>query len=228
LGVELSKHIKKYGIPWGYYSDRHAIFKTARPNSEKEDFDDTQLYRALKALGIELICANSAQAKGRVEKANQTLQDRLVKELRLRGINTMEAANAYLPEFLEEYNRKFAVPAASNDDAHKPLYHSDEQLRQIFSFQATRTVSKNLEFSYKNTVYQLISKGGGYHLRHAKVTVCEHLDAEVSVIYHEKSLQYKTMRKVRRGPPIADAKEINAVVDSMIQQTCQVPLGQEE
>jgi hypothetical protein len=187
-------------------------------NSEKEDFEETQLHRALKSLGIGLICANSPQAKGRVEKANQTLQDRLVKELRLRGINTMEAANAYLPEFLEEYNRKFAVPAVSNNDAHRQLYHSEEQLRQIFSFQSTRTVSKNLEFSYKSTVYQLISKGGGYHLRHAKVTVCEHLDEKVSVIYHEKALQYKTMSKIRRGPPVADAKEINAVVDRMIEQ----------
>jgi transposase len=217
----IQESVKKYGRPVSYYSDRHAIFKTARPNSENEDFEETQLHRALNDLGIELICANSPQAKGRVERANQTLQDRLVKELRLRGINTMEEANAYLPEFLEEYNRKFAVPAASNDDANRPLYHNKEQLRQIFSVQTTRRVSKNLEFSHKNIVYQLISKGGGYNLRNAKVTVCEHLDAEVSVIYHEKSLQYKTMRKTRLGPQIADAKEINTILDCMIQKSCQ-------
>ncbi len=75
----------------------------------------------MRELQIEIICANTPQAKGRVERANQTLQDRLVKEMRLRGISSLEAGNAYLPEFIVGFNRRFGVQPISQHDAHRPL-----------------------------------------------------------------------------------------------------------
>jgi hypothetical protein len=92
----VQEHIETYGRPLSYYSDRHSIFKTTRKDCFDGVFKETQLHRALKELDIELICAHSPQAKGRVERANNTLQNRLVKEMRLRGISSIEAANAYL------------------------------------------------------------------------------------------------------------------------------------
>ena len=79
----------------------------------------TQFGRALAELNIEILCANSSQAKGRVERANRTLQDRLVKELRLAGVSDMEAGNAFLPGFIERFNERFAVRAAKSEDLHR-------------------------------------------------------------------------------------------------------------
>lgn len=105
-------HLRLYGRPLAYYSDRHSIFKTTREQSVDGRFADTQLHRALRELKIGLICAHSPQAKGRVERANQTLQDRLIKELRLRGISSIEQANAYIPiidHFAHWMTRKLSV-----------------------------------------------------------------------------------------------------------------------
>nr|VXZ93046.1 Integrase core domain [Klebsiella pneumoniae] len=101
----LRDYLDKYGRPLALYSDRHSIFRVNNPEREGEL---TQFTRAIKTLGIEPIHANSPQAKGRVERANQTLQDRLVKELRLRNISDIETANLWLSEFVKDYNSRFA------------------------------------------------------------------------------------------------------------------------
>ena len=98
----------------------------------------------MDALGIKIIYANSAEAKGRVERANQTLQDRLVKELRLAGISDIETANKFLPGFIEKHNEKFAVEPKNKNNIHRPLSLSDEELNLIFSIRTIRTVSKSL------------------------------------------------------------------------------------
>ena len=103
----------------------------------------TQFGRALKELDIELICAHSPQAKGRVERANQTLQDRLTKELRLHGICTVAAANVYLPEVIADYNQRFAVAPRSAESAHRPLVQG-EDLERTLTLCEKRTLSKNL------------------------------------------------------------------------------------
>lgn len=123
-----------------FYSDRHSIFTKHDP----EDPTPTQFERAVKALGIEPIRALSPQAKGRVERSFQTLQDRLVKALRLAGINTLEAANALLPRFIEHYNDRFAKPARHPQDAHRPLEIDAERLSQMTCEQHSRTLSKSL------------------------------------------------------------------------------------
>lgn len=128
-------------------SDQASVF---RVNSKQARGGDghTQFGRALYELNIESICANSSQAKGRVERANLTLQDRLVKELRLRNISTMEGANAYTPCFVDDFNRRFAKPPPRNDwDAHRPV-REDEDLALVFTVREKRKVSHVLNLQY--------------------------------------------------------------------------------
>lgn len=212
----IESHLKSYGCPLAYYSDRHSIFKTTRKDCVDGRLADTQLHRALRELKIELICANSSQAKGRVERANQTLQDRLIKEMRLRQISSIEEANAYIPEFLKLYNNRFSVEPEIPQDAHQPVYHALDALRRILSIQTTRKLSKNLQFSHKRTLYQIERPGGGYRFRHTEVIVCEHTDGSVEVLCHKKPLQYKVLQHQNNQPLTADKKEINMIMDQIV------------
>ncbi|MDP1723122.1 MAG: ISNCY family transposase, partial [Alphaproteobacteria bacterium] len=151
----LEPYLKTHGRPIALYSDRHSIFKTTRQECVDGRLSDTQFHSSLRNLDIELICARSSQAKGRVERANQTLQDRLIKEMRLAKINTMEEGNAYLSEFIIKYNQKFAIEPIQSEDAHRPLYQDAAKLRQILSQQSTRKLSKNLEISHNRLIYQI-------------------------------------------------------------------------
>lgn len=105
-------------------------------------------------LNIDIICANTPAAKGRVERANSTLQERLVKELRLRGISTIDAANAFAPEFIADFNARFAKAPKNDFDAHRPLLDS-EVLDDIFALQERRKVSKSLTIHYQRRLYLL-------------------------------------------------------------------------
>ena len=152
---EASQHyLEHYGKPIAFYSDKHGIFRVNQPQSLGLGKELTQFGRAMQELDIQIICANTPQAKGRVERAVQTLQDRLVKELRLRGICDMETGNAYLPEFRDDYNWRFAVTPRSNHNAHRPLLPHDD-LDHIFTLQVTRTLSKNLTVQYNKVFYQI-------------------------------------------------------------------------
>lgn len=209
------EHINKHGIPAAFYGDRSGIF---RVNVEESKYaGQTQFERALKFLGIVMICANSPQAKGRVERANGILQDRLVKEMRLRGINTIEEANKFLPEFIEMYNAKFAVEPRNKVDAHRRNNFKANEIDVAFSFHYQRKLSKNLELSYKNVIYQMITVGHGYTMRYAMVTVCEDLAGKVKIIYKGKSQQYKCYNKQQhRTAPVVDVKEINQKVNKVL------------
>src|SRR5499427_9303964 len=117
-------YLKRYGKPIAFYSDKHATFRVNKKDAVGGD-GMTQFGRALHDLNIDIICANTSQAKGRVERANLTLQDRLVKELRLAGISTIDAGNAFLPGFMEDFNRRFAKAPLSDKDVHRPLSEHD-------------------------------------------------------------------------------------------------------
>ncbi len=134
-----------------FYSDKASIFRVVDARG-KQARGDTQFGRALSELNIDSLCANTPQAKGRVERAHLTLQDRLVKELRLRGISTPEAGNAYLPEFAQDYNERFSREPQSPHDAHRPV-RDGEDLDQIFTWQEERKLSKNLTVHYKSILY---------------------------------------------------------------------------
>ena len=125
-----------------YYSDRHSIFTTSAAKCEDRLIKDTQFHRALRSINIELICARSPQAKGRVERANHTLQDRLIKEMRLAGISNMHSANNFAKAFIKKYNEKFAVLPKNKQDAHQPLHHSPACLEKIYSINTLRKSSK--------------------------------------------------------------------------------------
>lgn len=208
-------YIKQYGRPVSFYSDRHGIFRINIPEAESGT-GETQFSRAMRELGIKVICANSPQAKGRVERANKTLQDRLVKELRLRNINDIDAANAYLPEFMEAHNKHFSQAPLNSVDAHRRELPSDDVLDLIFSFQETRTLSKNLEMSYKNIIYQIQTVGKGYQMRHAKITVYDNKQGTIKLMYKGKNLDFLTIDKKKRAVMISDSKQINAVVEQKI------------
>ena len=206
----LSCYLASYGRPVSLYSDKHSIF---RVNAKDCEGKLTQFSRALKTLDIEAIHANTPQAKGRVKRANKTLQDRLVKELRLLNISDMESAKQYLPSFVEDYNRRFAVPPRSDQDAHRPVLHSAQELSQILSIHHVRTLTKNLTCQFNNIEYQIQTKTKGYRLRKSKVTLCEAFNGEITILQHGKVLDYRVLQEGEAPPPIVDEKGIHYAVD---------------
>ena len=126
----LKGYLETHGRPIAFYSDRHSIFRVPRKDA-KGGQGMTQFGRALAELNIEILCASSSQAKGRVERVNRTLQDRLVKELRMAGVSSIEAGNAFLPDFIARFNARFAVAPARPNDLHRPLNIPPERLRMI-------------------------------------------------------------------------------------------------
>ncbi|MBN8190513.1 ISNCY family transposase, partial [Salipiger thiooxidans] len=144
----LERYLAAHGRPVAFYSDKHSVFRVAKQGA-KSGHGMTQFGRALNDLNIEILCANSSQAKGRVERANRTLQDRLVKELRLAGVCDMAAGNAILPRFLARHNAKFAKAPLRADNLHRSLNMEPERLREILCFRDERYVTRQLAFSYE-------------------------------------------------------------------------------
>lgn len=210
----LHDHILAHGVPVALYSDKHSIFRINAVDADPEA--ETQFSRAARELGIECIHAHSPQAKGRVERANQTLQDRLVKEMRLAGINDMDTANAWLQGYIADYNRRFAVNPKDISDAHLPYMGTRETLISILSVQVTRMLSKNLSCQYKNKLLQVATTGTGLGLRGANVTVHEHFDGSQELLWKKRKLVYSTMDKPQRQSPVADGKSVNAQVDKAV------------
>jgi len=213
-------YIRAYGKPLALYVDKHSIFKTTRFGSGLSGIDDslkdTQFTKAMRELGIELICANSPQAKGRVEKVNRTLQDRLVKEMRLKGINNMEEGNKYLSSFIKMFNEKFAVDPASKENAHRPLLVS-ENLKEILVKKEVRILSKNLEFQYGNKLYQVKTERALYALRHAPIVVNEDWDGLVKVYYKGKELKVEVVERLPLAK-VAGSKEIYQEVEKIVRK----------
>jgi transposase len=206
-------YIERCGRPLAFYSDKFAVFRHNRVCLTGEAI--TQFQRAMQSLDIELICANSSQAKGRVERVNGTLQDRLVKEMRLQGIASMEEANAFLPRFMADFNRRFAVLPSSSLDAHRRVLPSPEALKRIFSLQYEREISKNLEIHYDNKVYQLQEIWGkGYRLRYAVATVCVDLTGEITLVYKERVLAYVCRQTPQRATAVLGQKDLTAKLDA--------------
>jgi transposase len=143
----LEQHLGRYGRPRAIYTDRHAVFEA------RDGKGETQMQRALKELDIQLILALSPQAKGRVERANRTLQDRLVKEMALRGIKTIEEANKFANTFMEIWNKKFSKEPMSSFDAHRSLEGYD--LPRILSRKETRTLLVDLSFQFNGDFYSV-------------------------------------------------------------------------
>jgi transposase len=212
-GEAAREYFERSGKPVAFYSDKHGIFRVNQARPQGLSSGLTQFGRAMQELEIQIICADSPQAKGRVERANQTLQDRLVKELRLRGIADMAAGNAYLPEFRAEFNRRFAVQPRSTHDAHRPLLKT-ENLELILSHQKTGTLSKNLTVQANKVIYQIQSDRPDYSLRQAQVTVCENAQGRVTILYKNKPLAYTIFQKPIRQAEVVDTKTLDRQIQS--------------
>lgn len=200
-------YFRQSGKPVAFYSDKHSIFRVNLPSAGAQP-DLTQFGRAMQALEIQIICANTPQAKGRVERVIQTLQDRLPKEMRLCNISSHEAGNAYLPEFVQEFNTHFSQDPSSDVDAHRPLT-PQEDLARILTWQETRTLSKNLTLQFYKTVYQIRTERPSYALRNAQVTVCLNAQEELTILYNGKSLSYTLYNQQAHQAEVVSAKQLD-------------------
>jgi hypothetical protein len=193
----LQGYLDAHGCPVAFYSDKHTVFRVNRPDA-KGGSGMTQFGRALAELNIEILCANSSQAKGRVERANRTLQDRLVKELRLAGVCDMESANGFLPAFLERFNERFVVPALKPENLHRPLNVVAARLTDILCHREQRYVSEQLTMSYDRKQIILerddLSEGlGGKY-----VDIYDFPDGRLEVRWKGHSLPYRVYSKDQR------------------------------
>lgn len=204
---EASKgYLETYGRPLAFYSDKHAVFRINRENA-LSGAGATQFKRAMEELDIELICAHSPQAKGRVERRNRDLQNRLIKALRLRKISSMQEANAFLPQFIVDFNKRFAKAPLDPNNAHRPLLR-EHILETILAHQEKRQLSKNLTLQYKNTIYQVLSDRPAYALKKTWVTVIEEMTGEISIYHHGERLHYTSSEQDYRNAEVLSCKEI--------------------
>ena len=188
------RYLETHGKPMAFYSDRLSVFHVHARDRAQGGPGLSQFGRALRALNIDLLCARSPEAKGRVERANSTLQDRLVKELRLRGLNDPVAATPSLPVFLADHNQRFAKPPAVAYDAHRPLRPADD-LAALFTLQETRRISRQLTVHYKRDLYVLADTLATRRLRGATAMISEADDGTVTIRAHDQVLAARRFPK---------------------------------
>ena len=204
----LREHLEKHGRPLGLYVDKHVTFKVNREELKK-GVGIAHFGKVLKDLEIELICANSPQAKGRIERSNGVLQDRLIKEMRLEKINSIEKANAFLPQFFEKHNERFKKEAANPEDAHRAMRKKDN-LERIFSRKDTRRLSKDLTFQHHGNLYLIETKTPN-RMKHAYVEVFWKGSQPIEVEYNRRKLKYKLWEeRAYEQPTTMDSKEIGS------------------
>jgi hypothetical protein len=205
-------YLEAWGKPVAFYSDKHGVFRVNHPGALGGD-GMTQFGRALHALNIDIICANSSPAKGRVERANKTLQDRLVKELRLAGAATLAEGNALLPVFIADYNARFAKPPANNKDLHRPLRAGDD-LDDAFAWKEERTLSQALTLQYDKVVFILEPSEQAKAAIGKRVTVVDYPDGRLAIRYRGVELAYRTFDKIRQvsQAAIVENKQLGAAL----------------
>jgi len=209
----LHAYLQAHGRPEALYTDKHAVFSVNHKNEDGSAEGVTAFQKSLEELGIEAILAHSPQAKGRVERVNRTLQSRLVKELRLRKISSLEQGNKYLEQYMLEHNKRFAVEPLSQENRHTALSaQQKERLELILSHKARRTVSKNLVVQFQREYYQLILPTPGHRIKKSGVFVCRNRHNELLIMdFQGQCLEYKRIAKPLPAPKICDAKAIEAL-----------------
>jgi len=194
----MERYIRRYGLPQSIYLDKHSTYKTIRqPNLEEElrgKRAATQFERALGELRIEMIHADSPQAKGRVERLFGTLQDRLIKDMRLAKISSIEEANTFLEEYLQDYNERFSRVPKREGDLHRSL-PEEINLREIFCLKGTRTINDGYIIKWKNRLFILDKPS--LALRRRKVEVREHFDGEITFQFKERYLDSHEVFEVK-------------------------------
>jgi transposase len=218
-------YLQQWGKPIAFYSDKHGIFRSTHASEKDRTSGLTQFGRALYELNIDIICANTPQAKGRVERANQTLQDRLVKELRLRGIDTIAAANAYAPEFMADFNRRFGKAPRNPKDMHRP-FAAHENLDGAMCRKEIRKLSQALTLSYDKVLFLLDPTDLAKALAGTKLIVCDYPDGRLEIIHEGTSLPYRTfdtLRSVHRSEVVENKR-----LDDMLAVVAELQVGREQ
>jgi len=189
------EYVQKHGIPESIYHDRFSTYSMNHKTAKENPDTKTQFQRAMTTLGVECIEAGSSQAKGRVENFFGTLQDRLIKEMRLKGISTKEEANQYLiDEFIPMYNKMFAVAPRKDGNAHTALTKEKMKvLPSIFSRHDTRVVTNDFTISFKKTTIQLQKKQPCNIYPKDRITVETHLDGVIYLRNNKKYLNFQIL-----------------------------------
>jgi len=206
------EYFDKNGLPLSVYLDKFSTYKINHKNAVDNQDMITQFARAMKQVGVKAITAHSPQAKGRVERMFQTLQDRLVKELKLAGISTIEEANKFLKEYIPKFNAKFAVAPKRKNNLHKKLdKQTTEKLPQIFSIQAQRKVNNDYTVMFKNNFLQLDREQLTTVYKKDAIIVEEHLDGAIKLCLRNHYLNYTAL-------PERPKKEINIKLAALTKQ----------
>ncbi len=195
----LEIHLRKYGLPRALYTDKYTVFKSRSGKGK------TQMQIALQELDIELILANSPQAKGRVERSNRTLQDRLTKEFRLRGIRSVEEANEFAGEFIERYNEKFSKKPMSDFDAHRPLEGYD--LHRILCRREERSLNLSGIFQFNKVCYQVQGISELRRLNRKKVEI-RIKDEKMRVFLENQEIQVLPLTEIMKQPSELERREL--------------------
>jgi hypothetical protein len=196
-------YMQRWGIPLSVYLDKHTTYKSPAKPTIEEELEGieplSEFERALGELGVEVIHAHSAQAKGRIERLFGTLQDRLVKEMRLRGIESLAEANRFLGAYWPIYNRKFAVRARGDGDLHRSL-PKGQKVENILCVKATRALRNDFTVAYHRKLYQIEDP-----IRAAQVKVHERVDGSIVILAKDRSVRYREIltRPVKeKKPPV--------------------------
>lgn len=211
----LRGYVLTHGRPLAFYSDRHGIFRVNAKEAESGD-GKTEFGRVVERLDIASIQASIPQAKGRVERSNQTLQDRLVKEMRLQNISSMEAGNAFSASFIAFWNERFAVPPRDDKLAHRPWTGTAEALDDVLARREERTLSKALTFSSAGTRYCVRTNGPGTALRGARVTLYHFVGGGMAVHYKDRVLGVTAYGTYPVPDPTEDEKTIDVRMETVV------------
>ncbi|NQU74384.1 MAG: hypothetical protein HQ547_06745, partial [Candidatus Omnitrophica bacterium] len=203
----LKRYIKRYGLPRSLYLDKHTTYKSNGKLTIEDELNNreklSQLERAAKEMEIEIIHANSPQAKGRVERSFRTYQDRLIKEMRLKGIKTIEEANRFLACFLPKHNKKFSIRPVKEDNLHRPLF-KDTNLDSMLCIKQKRTLRNDFTIAYTKKLYQILDKGIG-----KTIEVQERINGSLHIFYRGRKLKYKPIIiRQRQDKPKLKLKKI--------------------
>jgi transposase len=204
-------YLGNHGKPLAFYSDKASVFRVNRETAGGPGF--TQFARALYELNIDGICANTPAAKGRVERAHLTLQDRLVKELRLSGVSSIEAANALMPSFIATYNARFAKLPRNSYDAHRAV-REDEELDFIFAWRELRKVTQSLTLRYERKLYLLDDTPENRRLMNKYVEVFQFPDGRIEIRVAGRSVPYSRYDKLAEVDPteVVESKRLGQVL----------------
>jgi transposase len=189
----LNEYFRRYGMPCSVYLDKHSTYKGLRKISVIDQLEGeagvSQFERAMKELGIQVIHANSPQAKGRIERFFRTLQDRLVKEMRVAGIKTIGQANSYLDGYLSEHNKKFSIAPQQPTDLHRPV-PKEISLECILSVQTRKFIRNDFTIFHAGKVFQLQKK-----TRSRYITAQERMDGSFHLINGKTSFAYTEIQR---------------------------------